>query len=141
LAWQIVQESPVILSQERHAARALTGLAAAYAAAGEDDRARNLLLQAEQGLPSWSRLQISSPPTALAELRYAFAVACVRVHDRHRALIHLREALNAGWQDRDWLLRDTEMEPLHTEPAFFSLLEDIGSAAHPLSRVGFPGPR
>jgi len=133
LAWQIVQESPAILSQERHAARALTGLAAAYAASGECDRGRNLLSQAEQQLQSCSRLQISSPATGLAELQYAFAVACVRVRDRHRALVHLREAFNAGWHDSGWLLRDSEMEPVHNEPAFFSLLEDIASSRHPLA--------
>src|SRR5579859_3804182 len=48
LAWQIAHESPAILGQERHAARAQTGLAAAYAATGDYDRAAHLLSLSEQ---------------------------------------------------------------------------------------------
>lgn len=132
LAWQIVNESPAMMAQERHAVRALAGMAAAYAAVGEDGRARDLLTQAEQRLPASSRLQICSPAAALGELQHAFTVAYVRVRDLDQALSHLKEAFHAGWHDRSWLLRDTEMFPLHAEPAFWSLLEDIQTTAQPL---------
>jgi DNA-binding winged helix-turn-helix (wHTH) protein len=126
LAWQIVQESPAILGQQRHGARALTGLAAAYAASGEHDRALHLLSQAEQHLPSCLSVKSSTPATNLADLHHSFAVACVRVGNRHHALEYVRRAFEAGWHDRGWLLRDSEMVPLLEEPAFQSLVDEIG---------------
>ncbi len=67
MAWQIAQESPAILGQERHAARAQAGMAAAYAATGEEDHALHLLSQAEQHLASCSGLHMSTPATNLAD--------------------------------------------------------------------------
>ena len=132
LAWQIAQESPAILGQERHAARAQAGLAAAYAAAGEEDRARHLLSQAELRLESCSGLHMASAATNLAELRHAFAVASVRMKDPQRAIAHLRAAFHSGWHDVAGLRQDPEMAPLQTEPAFLSLVEEIRTTAPPL---------
>lgn len=137
LAWQIAQESPAILGQERHAARAQAGLAAAYAATGEEDRARHLLSQAEPRLESCSRLQMSTAATNMAELRHAFAVAYVRLKDPQRAIAHLRDAFHSGWHDVVGLQRDSEMAPLRTQPPFLSLLEEILTTISPLV---FPDP-
>jgi len=126
-AWQMVQESPAILAQERHATRAQVGLAAAYAAAGESDRAIRLLLQAEQRLPSCLSPAIFSPAMNLADLYYAFAVAWTRAKDWVRAIDHLRHAVRSGWLDKCWLLQDTEVVPLHGLSAFPSLLAEIDS--------------
>jgi DNA-binding winged helix-turn-helix (wHTH) protein len=133
LAWQIVQESPAILSQERHAARALVGLAAAYAMAGEQDRARQLLSQADQGLPSCLPLRICTPATYLAELHYAFAVAHVCMGDFDGAMARLRQAFQSGWQDAHWLERDPLTQPLRWRPDFPSLLEEIADTAQTVS--------
>ena len=132
MAWQIAQESPAILGQERHAARAQAGLAAAYAAAGERGRACLLLSQAEQRLESCSRLQMSTPATNLAEIQHAFAVAYVRLGDPLRAIAHLRHAFHSGWHDATGLDRDPEMSPLQTEPAFISLLQEIRKTVPPV---------
>jgi DNA-binding winged helix-turn-helix (wHTH) protein len=132
LAWQIAQESPAILAQERHAARAQAGMAAAYAATGEEDHARHLLSQAESRLESSSRLQMSTAATNMAELRHAFAVTIVRMKDPQRAIAHLRNAFHSGWHDVAGLQRDPEMEPLQTEPAFLALLEEIRTSVPPL---------
>ena len=129
LAWQIVQESPAILSRERHAARALVGLAAAYSTAGERDRARQLLSQADHGLPACLPLRISTPATYLAELHYAFAVACVCMGDLDGAMTRLRQAFRSGWLDAPWLQRDPLTQPLIQHSAFPSLLEEIVDAA------------
>jgi tetratricopeptide (TPR) repeat protein len=137
LAWQITQESPAILNQERHAARAQAGLAAAYAATGEEDRARHLMSQAEPRLESCSGLQMSTAATNMAELRHAFAVVYVRLRDPQRAIVHLRDAFHSGWHDVVGLQRDPEMEPLRTQPSFGSLLEEIQTTVSPLV---FPDP-
>jgi tetratricopeptide (TPR) repeat protein len=129
LAWQIVQESPAILSHERHAARALLGLAAAYAMAGEQERAMQLLSQAYQGLPACIPLRICTPATYLAELHYAFAVACACLRDFDGAMARFREAFQSGWHDAHWLERDPLTQPLRLHPAFPSLLEEITLAA------------
>jgi DNA-binding winged helix-turn-helix (wHTH) protein/tetratricopeptide (TPR) repeat protein len=136
LAWQIVQESPPILSQERHAARALVGLAAAYAMTGEQERARQLLAQAEQGLPACLPLRLSTPATYLAELYYAFSVACVSLGDFDGAMVRLRQAFKSGWHDAHWLKRDQRIEPLPRHPAFLSLLEEIADMAQTVTDLG-----
>jgi DNA-binding winged helix-turn-helix (wHTH) protein len=136
LAWQIVQESPAILSQERHAARVQAGLAAAYATAGDHDRAVNLLSQAEQRLPSCVDLRISTPGAHLADLLYALAVAWMRLGDPERAISFLHRAFQSGWHDQVWLLRDTELAPLQLMHAFRSLIADIESVKRPLSLEG-----
>jgi DNA-binding winged helix-turn-helix (wHTH) protein len=131
-AWQIAQEYPGILGQERHATRAQAGLAAAYAAAGEYERAVHLLLQAERRLPSCLTLRISTPAMCLADLHHAFAVAFIRVNDPEQAIACLRKALHSGWQDKSWLLRDSEMEPLYDIPDFWSLCAEINDGKCPL---------
>jgi hypothetical protein len=136
LAWQIVQESPAILSQERHAARALVGMAAAYAMAGEQERARQLLSQAYQGLPACIPLRICTPATYLAELHYAFAVACACLGDFDGAMVRLREAFQSGWHDAHWLQRDPLTQRLRLRPAFPSLLEEIADAAQTVTAYG-----
>jgi DNA-binding winged helix-turn-helix (wHTH) protein len=137
LAWQIAQESPAMLGQERHAARAHTGLAAAYAVAGEFDRAVHLLSRSEQTVPSCVSLKINTPAMHLADLHHAFAVAFVRVRAPERAVAYLRNAIHSGWHDEAWLVRDTEMEPLHAIPEFWSLIAEIKSVKCPL---GLDGP-
>jgi DNA-binding winged helix-turn-helix (wHTH) protein len=135
LAWQIVQESPAILSHERHAARALVGLAASYAMAGEPERARQVLSQAEQGLPSCLPLRLCTPATYLAELYYAFSVACVSLGDFDGAMARLRQAFKSGWHDAHWLKHDPLIQPLPRHPAFLSLLEEIADATQTLTEL------
>ncbi len=136
-AWQIAQEFPAMLGQERHAARAQAGLAAAYASTGEESRSRHLLSQAEQRLESCSTLRMSTPATNLAELRHAFAIAYLRLGSPSQALLHLRGAFHSGWHDATALEQDPELAPLQAEPAFVSLLQEIRTTVAPLV---FPAP-
>jgi tetratricopeptide (TPR) repeat protein len=124
-AWQAVQEAPTMLAQERAGSRALAGMAAAYAAQGELERARELLAQSLQRLAN-ARLPVHVTPLAwLAELLYAIAAAHVRTGQYTEALNMLEQALSAGWRDAHWPERDPEIRPLHQEPRFTRFLEEL----------------
>jgi len=124
-AWQGVQEAPTMLAQERAGTRALAGMAAAYAAQGEFERARELLAQSLQWLAN-ARLPVHVTPLAwLAELLYAIAATQVRIGQHTEALDMLGQALSAGWRDVSWPERDPEMRPLHPEPRFTRFLEEL----------------
>jgi DNA-binding winged helix-turn-helix (wHTH) protein len=138
-AWQIVQEFPAMLAQERHGARALAGLATAYAVVGDNERAFRVLSKAEQRLESCLSIQTSAAGANLADLHYAFAVACLRVGDPHRAITHLRDALDAGWHDSAWLRHDPEFDMLRKEPSYLLLLKTIENSARPIVLIGTAG--
>ena len=124
-AWQSVQEAPTMLAHERAGTRALAGLAAAHAAKGELERARELLSQALQWLANARQAIHITPVAWLAELLYTIAVAQVRVQRTSDALDTLEQALGAGWHDADWLERDPEMRPLLREPRFVGFIEQV----------------
>jgi DNA-binding winged helix-turn-helix (wHTH) protein/tetratricopeptide (TPR) repeat protein len=124
-AWQIVQEYPTMLAQDRHSVRALAGLAAAYAAQGDRERGRQLLAQALRIIEKAVRPQSAAAGANLAELHFALAIAHVRTGDTDEAMESLEKAFHAGWLDADWWERDSEMLPLADHPRFLSLLGQI----------------
>jgi DNA-binding winged helix-turn-helix (wHTH) protein len=124
-AWQLVHESPTMMGNERHASRALAGLASAYAAAHQPDHARDVVAQATPLLQKSEAVQTSAAGANLAELHYAFAVASLRIGDRERSLRHLEHAYSAGWRDPDWLERDSELRDLQSHPTLIALVQKI----------------
>jgi len=124
-AWQIVQEYPTMLAQDRHSVRALAGLAAAYAAVGELKRATQLLSQALQKLEKAAKPQSAAAGANLAELYYAVTVAHVRAGNSKEALDALEKAIHAGWLDAGWLERDPELRPLQCFTRLAELLQQI----------------
>jgi len=124
-AWQTVQEAPTMAGHERAGTRALAGMAAAYAVQGEMERARELLSQSLQWLPSARPVERSGPGANLAELLHAIAVAQVRSGQSQAALEMLANAVSAGWRDANWLRQDPEMRLLLDEPRFRALVEQV----------------
>jgi DNA-binding winged helix-turn-helix (wHTH) protein len=124
-AWQMVQEFPKMMAHERYGARALAGLAAAYGALHQFDRAEKLLAQGAPLLQRSQQIQTSAAGASLAELQYAFGVAYLRIGNQENSLAHLVCALNAGWRDADWFERDPELRTLRAHSAFTSLAQQI----------------
>jgi TolB-like protein/Flp pilus assembly protein TadD len=137
-AWQTVQEAPTMLAQERAGTRALAGLAAAHAANGEVERARELLSQSLQWLSNASLLVHFTPVAWLAEILYGIAVAQVRTGQQLQALLTLEQAVNVGWRDAAWPEQDPEMRALVQQPRFAALLERLSSS--PPLGIAIPTP-
>ena len=114
-----------MIGQERAGARALAGMAAAYAAQGELGHARELLSQSLEWLSNARPVERSGPGANLAELLHAIAVAQVRTGQSEDALDTLGHAVNAGWRDANWLRQDPELRPLLDEPRFMALVEQV----------------
>ncbi len=124
-AWHAVQEHPRMIAQQRISARAQAGLASAYAAEGEQDRAMGLLLKALQGAKESESSTHSAAGASLAELFWSLAVACVRMNDLKQALHMLSRAVRAGWGDAAWLETDPELRPLSGMPQFLALIDEV----------------
>lgn len=125
-AWQIAQEYPTMLAQDRHTVRVLAGLAAAYAATGDNERAALLLSQALAKLETAKTPQSSAAGANLAELYYAVTVAHLRAGNTQAALEALENSILAGWLDRGWLEQDPELSLIRTLPRFEELLLKVG---------------
>lgn len=121
-AWQIVQECPTMLAQERHAVRTLAGLAAAYASLRDTARSSSLLHQALTRLEEAKKPQSAAAGANLAKLYYAISVAQIHSGDTQVALETLEKSIPSGWLGREWLERDTELRPMRDLPRFSDLL-------------------
>lgn len=84
-AWQIVQEYPTMVAQDRHSVRALAGLAASYAAQSEREHSKELLSQALEKLGKAGRPQSGAAGANLADLYYSVCVAHARAGNHGRS--------------------------------------------------------
>lgn len=122
-AWQIVQEHPTMLAQDRHSVRALTGMAGAYASLAEQHRAEELLAHALKDLRSASQPQSAAAGANLAELYYAIAVAQVQMANHEPALESLQKSVQSGWLDAAWLERDSAILALRSRSEFTHVVQ------------------
>jgi tetratricopeptide (TPR) repeat protein len=124
--WETLNEYPRMLGRERLRVRVLSGMAAAYAGSGEQQRARELVQQVEDSL-----LAVFSQPhtwiwdASTPELCYSLAVAQVRLGDLTSSLRSLHNAVQQGWYDAEWPVRDPELVPLHGEAKFRTILDQL----------------
>jgi lipopolysaccharide biosynthesis regulator YciM len=125
-AWHSVQEHPRINAYQRICARVQAGLATAYAATGERDRAAELLSRAMQIAAESELPEHAAAAASQAELYWAIAVACIRLDDLQQGVEGLRRAVAAGWADRCWFVNDPELRPLHGHPGFAALVDAVG---------------
>ncbi|HKZ53543.1 MAG TPA: FHA domain-containing protein [Candidatus Acidoferrales bacterium] len=121
-----VQEFPRMLGSERVLTRVLAGMAAAYAAGGEADRARQLAGEADTHLQTVA----AQPHTwiweaATSQLYHALAVARRHLREDETALALLEKAVETGWQDAAWLETDPALAGLRDQARFRALLEDL----------------
>jgi len=132
--WQLVQEHTRMVAHQRISAQVQSGLAAAYAAVEEPGRALELLNKAA-GLAAQSEpSEHAAAAASLAELYWSLAVASVRLQDQQRALAMLERAVGAGWLDGPWLEKDSELDPLRSEPRFRALADRLARTP----KVEFP---
>jgi serine/threonine protein kinase/Flp pilus assembly protein TadD len=127
-AWHIVQEYPRIITRDRASARALAGLAAAYAAQGDSEHAEKNLSQAVETLEKCADVQSAGADASLPELYHAVAVAYMRSENHDDALDMLARAVQAGWRDAGWLERDLEFRPLISDTRFSELVRLAGES-------------
>ena len=106
--WHLVQEYPRVMAFQRIAARAQSGLAAAYAAQGDREHAAVLLTKAVELARASELAEHSAAAATLCELYWSIAVAALRVGESHQALDLLKRAADFGWCDAAWLETDAE---------------------------------
>lgn len=130
-AWGTAQEFPRMLGRERLLTRVQAGMACAYAALGERQRAHELAREAFARLERARReLNSSLWEATTAHLYHGVAIAHLRVEETDTALSLFENAVEAGWRDARWLAADPEMKPVAGHPRFRLLREKIlGCAA------------
>jgi tetratricopeptide (TPR) repeat protein len=127
-AWRTVKEQPRMVGNARLLIRASSGLAAAYAAAGELDRARELRNEAVRQAEAVAGKTVSVTfEVGLAQLYLGLAVADLRLGNTEQAAQFMQKARDAGWLDWKWLQVDPELQPLREHPIVVSFIEDLRS--------------
>ena len=132
-AWHIVQEYPRIITRDRASARALAGLAAAYAAQGDSEHAEKNLPQAVQTLEKCTKCRRRCQSAGTLSC----GRSCLHTSENHdEALNMFVRAVQAGWRDAGWLERDLEFRPLISDTRFSELVRLVGES--PQLRFEFP---
>lgn len=125
-ARRVITESRRIVGSPRLMIRVNAGLAAAYAASGNAERATELATQAAEEMRGPAALpQNVTFECSMAQLWLSLAAAEARLGRIDLAAAHFRRAYEAGWLDETWVRTDPELRPLARDPAFGSLLDDL----------------
>ena len=134
--WHAVQEHPRIAAYHRTSARAQSGMASAYAAMGERERANELLARAIETAKQSEPVEYAAAAASLAELYWSIAVACARMGDRAAALAMLGRAVKGGWRDAAWMKKDPELSVVRGDPEFQRLLGIVEATSAPAFEAG-----
>jgi DNA-binding winged helix-turn-helix (wHTH) protein len=124
-AWQATQEHTRMLAHQRLSARAQAGMAAAYAADGQCEHARELLDRAVELAGRSEEPAFAAAAANLSELHWSLAVGFARLNDRPHALAMLERAVDTGWLDGAWIERDPELQALRGETRLCALRDRI----------------
>jgi len=136
-ARRFITESRRITGSTRLLIRVNAGLAAAYAAAGEMERAEELASEAATQLQSLAgQTATVTFECSLAQLWLCIAVTEVRLGRIEAAAESLTHAHESGWLDGRWLSTDPELSSLHGHSAYVSFLEELASA--PETEIAIP---
>jgi DNA-binding winged helix-turn-helix (wHTH) protein/cytochrome c-type biogenesis protein CcmH/NrfG len=130
-AWHTLQEHPRIMAYGRISVRAQSGLAAAYVAMGERNRAGELLSRAIETARENEAIEHSAAAASLSEMYWSVSTACARLGDTARALAMVQCAVNGGWRDAAWMENDPELSPLRHDPVFRQLIETVRAEVAP----------
>ena len=125
-SWYVVRESPRMMAQDRLLTRTMAGMAAAYAALGEREKAEEFLNGANLHLEA----AFLNPGGHIHgvetyELCHALAVAHVRLNRPGAAGVLLAKVVEKGLRDYRWLESDPELASLQKSADFQSLLERV----------------
>jgi hypothetical protein len=125
-ARRLITESRRIVGSPRLMIRVNAGLAAAYAASGNAERATELAAQAAEEMRGPAALpQNVTFECSVAQLWLSLAVAEARLGRIDMAAAHVRRAYETGWLDWTWVRTDPELRPLARDEAFRSVLDDL----------------
>ena len=118
-AWKIVQESARMVGRERVVAKTTAGLAAAYAAAGQTERARKLADETAGRLRlAREHRNVITFECCYSHLSLALARAEIRLGDNTSAAQRVLDAVHTGWRDALWLRLDPDYASLSNCPAY-----------------------
>jgi tetratricopeptide (TPR) repeat protein len=127
-AWRLLKEAPRMVGNARLQIRTSAGLASAYAALGEVDRALGLVAEGLEQLKSVIGQTVTMVfECGLAQLNLGFAVAETRLGRLDEAAGLIQRARETGWLDLPWLENDPEFNPIRSHPTFVSFLEKLRS--------------
>jgi tetratricopeptide (TPR) repeat protein len=123
-AWRILQEQPRMLGNVRLGIRSQAGMAAAYAALEENEKAERHLSEATSRMGA---LNVGSWiwDTLLCQLHYSVASAQLRLGFTSDAVNSLCRAIDTGLADASWLALDPEWRPLRERSDFRQLVERV----------------
>jgi len=124
-AWHTVQEHPRVMAYQRIAARAQAGLGAAYAAAGDRNRALELLTRAEQTARESELPEHNAAAASLPELYWSVGSGWARLGDSPKTMEAIRNSIRTGWCDAAWMERDPEFGDVRGTPEFARLFSKI----------------
>jgi serine/threonine protein kinase len=137
-ARRIIREARSAVGGARLLIRINAGLSAAYAAASEMERARELALEAATELESVAGQSATTTfECSVAQLCLTLAAAESRLGNLDLAADYLNRARVSGWADLHWLRTDPELHALRGHPAFTLFVEQLASAPE----VAIPMPR
>ena len=77
----------------------------------------------DEGL-EWDRKIVELDPEN-AVSHYNLACSLALKNRAEDAIMRLREALERGYRDFDWLMEDPDLQNLHKEPAFSALISEF----------------
>jgi tetratricopeptide (TPR) repeat protein len=126
-AWQTAQEHTRLVAHRRISARARAGLASAYWASGERERARELLDQAAEMALEDVSVAHASAAASLSELFLTLATGFSLTEQPKRAIEMVERAVRGGWRDAAWLRSDPLLQALRGAAAFQACVAGIES--------------
>jgi hypothetical protein len=112
-AWRTIHEFPNMMAHNRVLTRIEAGMASAYTVLGEQERAEQLLREAETHLQS----ALANPGGVIHgvmpdELCHAMAVSYLRMNRPDAATEVLSMAVEKGCRDEQWMESDPELNVL-----------------------------
>lgn len=117
-AWQTTQEHTRLVAHKRISARARAGLASAYWALGQHERAQDLLQKATKMTLESAPVTHAAAAASLPELYLGLAASYHSMEQPEKAMEMLRHSIHTGWRDAAWLRRDPMLQQLRTTPEF-----------------------
>ena len=137
-ARRIIREARSAVGGARLLIRINASLSAAYAAAGEMARARELAAEAAAQFESVAGQSATATfECSLAQLCLTLAAAEVRLGNIDAAANYLNRSRLLGWLDLHWLRTDPELRALHGHPQFVSFVEQLAA----VPEIEIPTPR